>query len=95
MLLITSICSSSRALALTVDRNYLYSGNGEYRDLPQNKDDVTTVLVSKAGPILRPPLFYTKMDVVDTSIEEVTVTTGLQEVQAKAYLCDESTEICE
>jgi hypothetical protein len=49
------------------------------------------VLVAKARPTSFPEIIKK----VDVTVESVTVTTGLPEVQAKAYLCDDTKEICE
>jgi len=92
-LLITISCLSSEALALIVNRDVLIATPTEYRDLPENVEDSTKVLIAPARPMAQ-PVFYTKVDVVEP-IEEVTVTTGLPRVQAKAYLCDDSQEDCE
>jgi len=83
LLMMTSVAN-----ALVIDRCVLQSGG---YDCLAWKDE-QRVLIAHAKPMAQ-PLFYTKTVVV--TAEEVTVTTGLPEVQAKAWLCDDSQEDCE
>ena len=74
------------------------SADGKYVDLRRNTEDPTTVLVARARPMAQ-PVEYTKK--IDTSAEEITITTGLDDavningLLVKVSMCDESQEVCE
>lgn len=69
--LILALALTGNCFAVSVDRTYLMSANGNYVDLPQNIEDGTRVLIARARPIPSQEISVTR----DVTAEEANIVT--------------------